>query len=277
MPTFRIGQGLDDDFGASHLRPGLSDEDADVQTGLFAWYVFGDVDGQAVAFDLLLQGGPFRSGPHVDLVWDVGEEQAGFAALAHGMRFSFTYAAQTQEFQGQHGGLHRFGSAALSAKFYRGLLQAISNMIATKGGVMNVAYLSALSALAGSALGGMASIVTSWLNQHSQDRSQRHAQSIARRERLYGDFVDEASALVVDALIHDQMDPSKFVQIYATVGKLRLFASCDVVSKAEKVMRDVREIYYLPKRDYANRDTALNGELNLLQAFSEACRDDLRN
>jgi hypothetical protein len=43
-------------------------------------------------------------------------------------------------------------------------------MIATKGGVMNVAYLSASSALTGSALGGMASIVTTWLNQHSQDR-----------------------------------------------------------------------------------------------------------
>jgi hypothetical protein len=150
-------------------------------------------------------------------------------------------------------------------------------MIATKGGGMNVAYLSALSALAGSALGGMASIVTTWLNQHSQDRSQRHAQSVARRERLYGDFIDEASALRVDALTHDRVDPSKFVQIYATVGKIRLFASSDVVSKADKVMRDIGEIYYLPKRDYANRDAALTGELNVLQAFSEACRDDLRS
>ena len=142
---------------------------------------------------------------------------------------------------------------------------------------MNVAYLSALSALSGSALGGMASIVTTWLNQHSQERSQRHAQSVSRRERLYGDFVDQASALLVDALTHDQFDPSKFVQIYATVGKLRLFASGDVVSRADKVMRDVSEIYYLPKRDYANRDAALKGDLNVLQAFSEACRDDLRN
>jgi hypothetical protein len=150
-------------------------------------------------------------------------------------------------------------------------------MITTKGGGMNVAYLSALSALAGSALGGIASIVTSWLNQHSQDRSQRHAQSVSRRERLYGDFVDEASALLVDALTHDQFDPSRFVQIYATVGKLRLFASCDVVTKADKVMRDIGEIHYFPKRDYANRDAALKEDLNILQAFSEACRDDLRS
>jgi hypothetical protein len=151
------------------------------------------------------------------------------------------------------------------------------DMIATKGGIMNVAYLSVLSALAGSTLGGMASIVTTWLNQHSQDRSQRHAQSVARRERLYSDFVDEASALFVDALTHDQFDPTKFVQIYATVGKLRLFASNDVVSKADKVMRDIREIYYLPNQDYANRDAEVSGDLNVIQAFSEACRDDLRS
>jgi hypothetical protein len=115
--TFRIGQGLNSDFGVSRLRPGLSGEDAYVQTRSFTWYVFGGVDGQAVAYDLLLQSNPFRSGPHVDPVWDVGEAQAGFAILAYGMRFSFTYAAQTQEFQGQHGGLHQFGSAALSVKF----------------------------------------------------------------------------------------------------------------------------------------------------------------
>jgi hypothetical protein len=102
---------------------------------------------------------------------------------------------------------------------------------------MNVAYLSAFSALAGSAIGGVTSIATTWLTQHSQDRSRRHAQSVGRRERLYGDFIDEASMLYIDALPHDQFDPSKFVQIYATIAKLRLFASAYVISKAEKIMR----------------------------------------
>jgi hypothetical protein len=275
--TFRIGQGLNSDFEVPCLRPGLGGDDAGVQTRPFAWYVFAGVDGQAVGYAPLLQSRPFRSGPHVDPAWDVGEAQADFAVLACGMRFSVTYAVQTQEFQGQHGGLHQFGSTALSVKFWCGLMNVIGNMVATRGSVMNVAYLSALFALAGSALGGLASIVTTWLNQHSQDRSQRHAQSVARRERLYANFVDEASALLVDALTHDQFDPSKFVQIYATVGKLRLFASCDIVSKADKVMRDIGEIYYLPNRDYANRDAAQQEDLNVLQAFSEACRDDLRS
>jgi hypothetical protein len=141
---------------------------------------------------------------------------------------------------------------------------------------VNVAYVSAIFALAGSTIGGVASIATTWLTQHSQDRSQRHAQSVSRRERLYGDFIDEASVLFVDALTHEQIDPSKFVQIHATIGKLRLFASADAVSNAEKVMQDVATVYYLPNRDFTRRGAPTEANLNILQAFSEACRNDLR-
>jgi lipid A 3-O-deacylase len=115
--TFRIGQGLDSDFGVPRFRPGLSGGDAFVPTRPFAWYVFGGVDGQAVAYDLLLQSSPFRGGPHVSTVWDVAEMQGGFAVMAYGMRLTFAYVAQTQEFNGQTGGLHQFGSAAISFRF----------------------------------------------------------------------------------------------------------------------------------------------------------------
>jgi hypothetical protein len=138
-------------------------------------------------------------------------------------------------------------------------------------------YVPALSALAGSAIGAMASVATTWLTQHSQDRSRRYSQSVARRERLYGIFIDEASALLADALTHEKVDPSKFVRIYATIGKLRLFASADVVAKADKVMRDISAIYYLPNTDFAKRDALQDDRLDILQAFSEACRRELRN
>jgi hypothetical protein len=94
---------------------------------------------------------------------------------------------------------------------------------------------------------------------------------------LYGDFIDEASMLFIDALTHEQIDPSKFVQIYATIGKLRLFAPADVVSNAEKVMRDVGVVYYLPNRDFTKQGAPPEADLNILQAFSEACRNDLRD
>jgi lipid A 3-O-deacylase len=115
--TFRFGQGLDSDFGVPRVRPGLSGGDAFVPTRPFAWYVFAGADGQAVAYDMLLQSSPFRGGPRVNTVWDVAEMQGGFAVMAYGMRLTFAYVAQTQEFNGQTGGLHQFGSAAISFRF----------------------------------------------------------------------------------------------------------------------------------------------------------------
>ncbi len=79
--------------------------------------MFAGVDGQAVAYDMLLQSSPFRGGPHVSTLWDVAEMQGGFAVMAYGMRLTFAYVAQTQEFNGQTGGLHQFGSASLSIHF----------------------------------------------------------------------------------------------------------------------------------------------------------------
>lgn len=115
--TFRIGQGLNSDFGVPRLRPGLSGGDAYTPTRPFVWYLFAGVDGQAVGYDLLLQASPFRSGPHVNAIWDVGEIQAGAAIMAYGMRLTFAWVAQTQEFEGQGGGLHQFGSASLAVRF----------------------------------------------------------------------------------------------------------------------------------------------------------------
>lgn len=115
--TFRFGQGLNSDFGVPRVRPGLSGGDVYVPTRPFDWYVFGGVDGQAVAYDMLLDSFPFRGGPHVSSVWDVGELQGGFAVIAYGMRLTFAYVAQTQEFHSQTGGLHQFGSASISFRF----------------------------------------------------------------------------------------------------------------------------------------------------------------
>jgi hypothetical protein len=113
----RIGQGLMSDFGVPRLMPGLSGGDAFVPTRPLAWYLFAGADGQAVGYDLLLQSSPFRGGPHVDTTWDVGEMQAGLALMAFGVRLTFAYVLQTQEFESQRGGLHQFGSAALSVRF----------------------------------------------------------------------------------------------------------------------------------------------------------------
>jgi hypothetical protein len=42
-------------------------------------------------------------------------------------------------------------------------------------------------------------------------------------------------------------------------------------------MQDVVAVYYLPNRDFTARGDPPPADLNILQAFSEACRSDLRD
>jgi len=98
---------------------------------------------------------------------------------------------------------------------------------------------------------------------------------MALRHRLYGEFIEEASKLFTDALTHGLDDPSKFVHLYALVGKLRLFATVNVISRAEEVMQLIVETYNLPNRDFRNLQERQEPDVDVLRVFSEACREEL--
>ncbi len=95
------------------------------------------------------------------------------------------------------------------------------------------------------------------------------------RHRLYGEFVEKASKLFTDALTHELDDPSKFVHLYALVGKLRLFATASVISMAGEVMRLIVETYKLPNRDFRNLKERQEPDVDVVRVFSEACREEL--
>jgi hypothetical protein len=57
---------------------------------------------------------------------------------------------------------------------------------------MDVAYVSALSALAGSVVGGLTSCFTTWLSQRAQAKAGQLAHDLSRREDLYTDFIVES-------------------------------------------------------------------------------------
>jgi hypothetical protein len=115
--TVRLGQGLQSDFGAPRIRPGLTGTDAYVQTQPFAWYLFAGVDGQAVAWDETLDGLPFETSRHVTAEPFVGEAQFGFTLMAWGARFTAMQVLQSNEFVHQRNGLFQFSSASVSVKF----------------------------------------------------------------------------------------------------------------------------------------------------------------
>ncbi len=114
---FRIGEGLDSDYGPPRLFPGPTGGDAFRPTRPFAWYVFAGADGQGLMRDITLDGNDFAGGPSVKLIPYVGEIEAGAAVMAFGARLTYTQVMQSQEFEHQKGGPHQLGSVALSVRF----------------------------------------------------------------------------------------------------------------------------------------------------------------
>ena len=115
--TMRIGQGLDADYGVARVRPGLSGGDAYTPTQPFAWYLFAGVDGQVVGQDITLDGNLFESSPHVQRTPWVGEGEVGMALVFGSARLTYTQVFQSEEYRHQKGGVHQFGSLALSVRF----------------------------------------------------------------------------------------------------------------------------------------------------------------
>ena len=141
---------------------------------------------------------------------------------------------------------------------------------------MDPGNIAALSALFGSAIGALASLGTSWFTHHYQNERQRAVREHVRRERIFVEFIDLASKNFVEALLQTAIeDPAKFIPLYATIGKLRLFASARTVEAAEQVMNRLVATYYAPKLDFHARPE-VDRSIDILREFAESCRAELR-
>ena len=141
---------------------------------------------------------------------------------------------------------------------------------------MNSAYLPALAALAGSVIGGLTSFASAWLTQDRQREAARQLQDKSRRQKLYKQFIDEASKLHADALAHDKAEVADLVSVYALIGRMRVLSSSAVVEKAEEVVRMIVETYFAPNRTFPElRELIKSHMMDPLRAFSEACREEI--
>jgi hypothetical protein len=142
---------------------------------------------------------------------------------------------------------------------------------------MDPATISAVSALAGSGIGALASVTTTWLTQHFQGQAQRLKQEASRRERLFSVFVDQASQTYADGLVHDGLDdPATLVPLYATINKLRLFATRNTVRAAETVLDGIVANYEAPQAGLNRRGTSVSAH-DILRAFADSCRAELES
>ena len=142
---------------------------------------------------------------------------------------------------------------------------------------MNPAYLSAFAALAGSLIGGLTTLLATWLTQHAQSRAQRDAEDIGTRQELYKNFIEEASRLYADAFERDNPHISDLVNLYALVSRMRVLSSSKTVESADAIVRRVIATYLEPNKTFRDlKELVEKDPMDPLREFSNACREELR-
>ena len=140
---------------------------------------------------------------------------------------------------------------------------------------MDASIISALAALTGAAVGGLMSGIANWLNQRSQLRAQWLLHEKSRRQTLYADFIEAASKCYIDSLQHGEADIPGLVGLYAKLSRMRALSSKPVVDCAEDVARKILDTYLEPDKSFVElREMAIDGTIDLLRGFSDACHDE---
>ena len=117
---------------------------------------------------------------------------------------------------------------------------------------------------------------TTWINQHNQTVRELTQARLRERERLYGEFITEASRLAVDAVSHSLETFEKLVILYGIMGRIRLVSGEEVLAEAEKCCRRIVELYARPNITVEQVGAAFDpDELDPLKPFSATCRAEL--
>jgi hypothetical protein len=142
---------------------------------------------------------------------------------------------------------------------------------------MDSASISAFAALGGALIGGLTSFAASWVTQQTQVKAQHLSHKLTRREDLYKDFIEEASKLYADSLIHDTPDVSQLIRLYAMISMMRAISPSTIVQNADKVARLIVNTYLEPNKSIPElRDMVNSGAMDPLRDFSEACREEFQ-
>lgn len=140
---------------------------------------------------------------------------------------------------------------------------------------MDLAFVPAVAAFGGSASGGLVAAISSWITQRRQDHSRRALRAVSHRQKLYKNFIEEASRLYADALTSDAAEIPKLIGIYALIGRMKIVSSDEVNEAAERAARSIIQAYCRPNKTFVELPDVLN-EIDPLRDFSNACRRELQ-
>ena len=138
---------------------------------------------------------------------------------------------------------------------------------------MDASIVTAVAGLTGAAIGGLTSVLASWLSQNVQAKAQRLQQDQLQRQGIYKEFINDAAKLYVDALQSDKADVSALMGLYAQVSKMRVLSSASVIDRADEILKKITNTYLEPNKAIPElSEMANSGLIDPLRNFSEACR-----
>ena len=97
---------------------------------------------------------------------------------------------------------------------------------------MDAAIITAVAAVSGSVVGGLASFATTFVSQRNQAHRDFLSRDVAHREELYAQFIKETTNLYVDSLDKPLTNPTALIGMYSLVGRIRLTAGNKVLLAA---------------------------------------------
>jgi hypothetical protein len=143
---------------------------------------------------------------------------------------------------------------------------------------MHTASLTALSALAGSVIGGLTTGITTWLSLRSQARVGHRSGQLVRRQDLFSEFITAASKAYAEALFSTEPKIQDLIALYALVSQMRVLCSAEIVACAQRIIVATIDTYYTPNRTVreVNDMTKTGTLIDPLREFSESAQGELR-
>ena len=146
-----------------------------------------------------------------------------------------------------------------------------------KNEFMDTSVITAMSGVLGSLVGGSATVATTWVAQRNHSKGELLRTEIRRREAVYGEFISECSARVLDSFDHHLEKPETLLNTYALVNRIRLCASEAVLTEAERIVHFIAEQYFSPNLSVEELRTLIRSrDQDPLKPFGEACRHELK-
>ena len=142
---------------------------------------------------------------------------------------------------------------------------------------MDAAIITAVAAVSGSVVGGLASFATTFFTQRNQAHRDFLSRDVAHREELYAQFIKETTNLYVDSLDKPLTNPTALIGVFSLVGRIRLTAGDKVLLAAETVMDTIVDSYNRPPIKFEEVYKVWRKEhVDPLKEFTEACREELK-